>query len=209
MQPLEEFLEEVEEAGVPESTIRAAFARLRAQLPPALVGIFDRIDIGLSEAQDAAELILGDAHSRAAYLGRRLAGSDEPYGEYDEQFGKLVAEQEAQWFEALHADVSSGRYTNDDGTLDSDLLESRATNYEERLRGTANEAWVNTLADDKQLIEWVLGEEDANNCSVCPYLAEDGPYEANALPTYPGANETPCMFNCRCELRSEDGTTGF
>jgi hypothetical protein len=193
-----------------EPVVRAQFNRVRVELPRSLGGVLTRLHDGGLDDSDAlgdGKQTLADAHSNAVYLGRRLAGSDSPYGDFDIEFGKLVAEEQSQFLEKFIADVQGGSYTDDDGNIDAEAIEMRAGFYENRLRGTANEAWCGSL-DSEELIDWIL-DDGADSCTVCPDLAENGPYAPNDMPTWPGANETPCLFNCACEARTQSGKSGF
>lgn len=149
-----------------------------------------------------------EAHANAAYAGRALAGLRDPLGEFDQALGQIIGEREAQHLESFLKDIKNGRYTSDEGELNTARIEARAANYTERLRGTANETWSNSLPDG-DLIYWRLGGDEGGSCSICPDLAASGPYKPNQLPTHPGNNETPCLFNCRCYLETESGTPGL
>ena len=151
---------------------------------------------------------LSDAHANASFAGRALAGYKAPIGELDRTIGRMIAEEQAQWFERFLKDVRDGRYTDDEGNARDALIQARSATYAHRLRGTANESWVNTLEVD-EVIHWRLGGDEGGSCSICPDLAERGPYKPGELPTHPGANQTPCLFNCRCWLQREGGGEGF
>jgi hypothetical protein len=186
-----------------ENVLRAQFDSLRREMPTALASALREA----GSTPDAMFEILAEGHTSAAYMGRRLAGSDFPFGDYDTEFGKLVAESQREYLENFFADVQSGRYTGDDGALDESAISNRANYYQERLRGTANEAWCGSL-DAEELIDWIL-DDGADSCTVCPDLAENSPYSPGDMPTWPGANETPCLFNCACGARTQSGKFGF
>lgn len=149
-----------------------------------------------------------EAHANAAYAGRALAGLRDPLGEFDQALGQIIGEREAQHLESFLNDIKNGRYTNDEGVVSTARIEARAANYTERLRGTANETWSNSLPEG-DLIYWRLGGDEGTACSICPDLAANGPYKPNELPTHPGNNETPCLFNCRCYLETQSGAPGL
>ena len=150
---------------------------------------------------------LTGGHSRAAFLGRTKAGNDVPYGEFDQTFGTLVAEEEAIYADKFIDDILAGKYTREDGTINVEAIEARADFYEVRLRGTANEAWANTL-DPEDLVYWLLGNNE-NHCGTCEDLNNNSPYRPADLPVHPGDNATECSLGCDCTLRSESGKTGF
>jgi hypothetical protein len=148
-----------------------------------------------------------EGHSRGAYLGRTMAGNDVPYGEYDTAFGSLVGEEEAIYLEGFLDDINSGKYTNADGTIDVEAIEARAELYEGRLRGTANEAFANTL-DPDDLVYWEYGNT-VNHCGTCTDLHDNSPYKPSEIPVYPGENACECSIGCGCGLRTESGKAGF
>ena len=52
---------------------------------------------------------------------------------------------------------------------------------------------------DTEVIYWELNI--AEHCSDCIDLATNSPYTAETIPTFPGAGETECRGNCKCNLR--------
>jgi hypothetical protein len=193
-----------------EAEFRAHFASLPSTLQERLRETAlqrARDELTLEAAGEAGFDALLESHAQAAYAGRGLAGALDEFGELDEAVGRLIAEEQAQYFEKFLSDIGDGKYTLEDGLINEEAIETRAGQYNERLRGTANESWATALPLD-ELLDWVLGATE-DSCSVCPDLAEQGPYKPTELPTYPGANETPCLFNCGCSLRTQSGAQGF
>lgn len=189
---------------IQRNLLRMVGLRLSSELKAQAVDL-GRSLITRDTALERSTLALVAGHANAAYAGRALAGSREPLGALDQVVGRMAAEDQAQYFEKFLSDIKSGRYTDpDSGELREAQIETRASSYTERLRGTANESWVNTLGVDT-LIFWRLGGDEGGSCSICPDLAQQGPYKASELPTIPGNNETPCLFNCRCYLEAESG----
>lgn len=212
---LEEFLAAIESSGDDlDGVLRSSMERLRSDVPAELANILKRAHAGEIDEETARQLLWeveAEGHGRATYLGRVLATGDatEKYNEFDIEFGKLQADGQQPYAEKFLSDVLSGSYNDTEtGDLDAASVEARADHYNHALRGTGNEAWTNSLATDEVII-WVLGEEDDGTCSVCPSLAEDGPYTPGTMPTWPGAGETPCVFNCRCTIVTESGKAGF
>lgn len=154
----------------------------------------------------AGKSLLEQMHTRAAYMGRLQSGGSPPMGQIDKDFGKIVASLEHNYLEQFKADLWGNRYRRDDGTLMTELMTARIDTYAGRLRGTATEMLVG-MSDDHHLWVWHLGGE--NNCYECPLFAEGSPYTKSTLPAIPGANETPCLFNCNCHLIRDDGVSSY
>ena len=152
------------------------------------------------------------AHGHAAYLGRNKAGLRQAFGAGDALFGKLAAQEQAEYLDGFVRDVAGGRYTADDGGLEGGQVRARAQLYPNALWGTANDAWRVSLAPDT-VVHWDLGDAE-QHCDdgvygSCPELAAASPYTAGTLPTVPGRGDTACHGNCTCGLRTEDGFTSF
>lgn len=152
--------------------------------------------------------ILLERHADAWVLGRRLAGDSSPYDVVDELVGRAKADQENEWLMRFLGDVESGRYRDDDGRLMEAQVAARSRMYSGKLRGTANEAFVEASPADEEF-EWRLGGVEAH-CSDCPELAAMSPWRKDELGTWPGDAGTPCLTNCKCRLvRESDGLSGF
>lgn len=148
---------------------------------------------------------LTDAHARAAYLGRFRAGDTTPPDADDRRFAEEVVRTEDEFLAAFEEDLASGRYTDEQGHLDTAAIARRARMYLGRVAGTANETFA--LASDGP-IYWRLGSPE-QHCPDCPRLAAGSPYTADSLPVYPKSNQTACMFHCGCFLEREDGVRSF
>ncbi len=178
--------------------------------------------VGVPVWSERSMVRLVEGHTHAAYLGRRMAGREEPMDSLDEAFGQSVAEEQAPFLEKFAGAVEAGEYdlpappSADEPTLgeivaervaqlDSERIRGRAGMYADRLRGTFHEAWVLSLPAET-VIHWKL-EEGASerHCSTCPKLARNGPYTPETLPTFPGAGDTDCLTNCLCRLEVVDG----
>lgn len=165
--------------------------------------------ITLPEFQADFHDLLVEKHARAAFLGRTRAGDKAPFEADDLQFGALIAEDEAKFLDrfVLEMLLKKPTVSHDDGSLDFARIRARAQMYAGRLTGTANQTFV-LASDEKELFDWILGATE--HCEVCPAIASAGPYTTYTLPTYPRANQTPCLFNCDCTLkRRSDGKLGF
>ncbi len=160
---------------------------------------------------DSMTSTLVDAHSHAAYLGRRLAGVRLPFGAADVQFGQSVALDQSKYLAGLVNDLRQGRYKPGPDEPTEEMpgdLTNRLRLYTKRLRGTSEEAWLNTLAPGT-LIYWRLGNPKTEHCEICPELAAGGPYKADRMPTTPGLGDTPCFSACLCYLVADDGASCF
>lgn len=151
---------------------------------------------------DTLTEILTDAHSHAAYLGRRLAGVRNPFGSGDVRFGRSVMLGQTRYLAGLVNDLANEKYEADSGAL-----ANRITLYVKRLRGTSEEAWAVALPG-ATLIYWVLGENE-NHCPECRDLAAGSPYRADSITTTPGSGQTSCLSACRCHLRTTNGEVCF
>lgn len=199
-----------------EALLIAMLLLLRQDTANTLEAIVLRYYRGEITLYDLADLLtdtLMDAHSHAVYLGRRLAGVSSPMNDDDRRFAQtIMAEQQAFLF-GLISDIHGGKYPlNEDGTLNSKLV-YRIGAYTERLRGSGNQAMGAALAPDT-LVWWVLGL--AEHCVatdalqlICTEIEAGNPYRAADMPTWPGMNETPCLWNCHCSTFLENGQEGF
>lgn len=161
--------------------------------------------------RSVAATLLG-AHSHAAYIGRRLAGSNVPFGQTDLDFGASIMDQQQPFLEGFISDLWGGRYTEGDAGFGlAPLLPApvkrRVQMYAVRLRGTGNEAWTVMLPNDTAIYWDMLEGED--HCENCPELQASSPYTPLSIPTFPGAGDTQCMFNCKCSLHTEYGLEAF
>lgn len=155
--------------------------------------------VGLDVFLQQYRALLADAHSQAAYVGRRLGGVIVPTGALDQAYGQAEAQEQDPYVQGLAGDVAAGRVSDAQAA-------NRARMYAERLVGTANGAWVATLPADVML-EWVL-DPAAGHCPDCPRFAKEGPYSRDELPAMPGDGTSRCLSNCRCYLRTLDGSVG-
>jgi hypothetical protein len=153
---------------------------------------------------DRVSVLLEDAHTHAAVLGRHRAGDLAPLETDDREFARVVVDGEAEFLHAFVKDLAGGRYSTEDGE-DLGAIGRRAGLYAHRLTGTANEALFRSL--DPEAIYWRLGASD--HCGDCLELAARSPYTVKTIPTYPGQNATICIFSCHCSCETADGLEGF
>ena len=190
---------------------QSAYNKLERATERKLVTATNRLAAGKIDVetwQDKIADILADKHAAAAALGRQRAGDFIERNKDDDVFGQVVATEEARYLGWFADDISGGRYTLEDGTLNADRLNKRVANYSRKLLATANEGFVQA-SDAADTFDWHLGIPATENCNECPELAKGGPYTAATIPTYPRAGATKCLFRCDCSLVRQDGITGF
>lgn len=184
---------------------KSTMQRLSRTVPKLVSGKFD-----IEAWQDAVIGILADKHAAAATLGRNRAGDAAARGNLDDVLGQVVATEEETYLHSFAQDVTGGRYTLEDGTLDGERIGKRLNLYSRKLLGTCNEAFVQA-SELGATFDWHLGavEDHCKGSFACPDLAKNSPYTAQSIPTYPRAGATPCLFHCKCALVRHDGVTGF
>lgn len=153
-------------------------------------------------------------HTAAVTIGRHLAGDYATEDSGDEAVAQTVAEDERQYLNGFTDDIRAGRYDAEQPEtgppvpkLGRERIIKRLLWYAGRLTGTANYAWVHA-SDPAAQFWWRLGANE-DHCDACPELAAASPWTSETLPTVPGANHTPCLFNCKCHLERIDGVSGF
>jgi len=158
------------------------------------------------------QAIIKDAHETAYAMGMVKAGLIASTEVQTKAAEAIVLEQQ-EFFESLQRDIVDGRYTNPDGSIRTDPINTRLFNYSKRIRGTANRAWFDNIPFTT-LVMWQLGQKE--HCQptqgfdfTCPELAARGFISKSAMPTVPGECKTPCYFNCGCEIVTRDGQTSF
>lgn len=191
----------------PNNATMAAMIRKR-------IAEFERITNRLASGKIApaqwAELsnaVLLEGHVSAARQGRILAGSDNQG--FDLALGKMVADDQSfylsNFLDAIEA--KDPRYFDEDGALRVDRVNRRLASYTGRMRGTGNEAFLQQSPKTAEF-RWVLGRAE-DHCTECPEFASMGALLRDDFPTVPGANDTPCLYNCSCTLVRTDGVSGF
>jgi hypothetical protein len=165
-------------------------------------------DIGAEAWFESMRGWLLDSHTEAAILGRLRAGGTSD--ENDLWRGRQAADSETEFLRGFYdaLDAQDPRYWDADAEeWRVDAVDQRARSYTGRMRGTANQAFLDESAADA-LFRWVLGATE-NHCEDCPYFAGLEPMARDEWPTVPGANQTPCLYQCTCWLERDDGVTSF
>ena len=175
-----------------------------------LTSLVQRLESGALDADefgDSFDALLWKAHTDGVVLGRQHGGDRARANEDDELLGLEIKDGESEYLNNFIEDIKAGRYTDADGNLRVGAVKQRANLYISKVRGTANEAFVNA-SDDDELFDWImLGTE---HCDDCPQFAALSPFTKSELYTYPGAGDTECLGNCQCILvRRSDGKEGF
>ena len=159
--------------------------------------------------QDGFHAILFDGHSDAWAMGRQRSGVPGARDEDDERFGLDAADGQDEFLTPFAQALKDKdpRYFDEEGALRIDAVNDRNALYVARMRGTANEAFVESSEDD-DLFDWVLGSGDS--CEDCPELAGLSPYTKATMISHPGDGQTECLGNCTCTLKRRRGDlSGF
>jgi len=161
-------------------------------------------DISAEEWFRRIHRLLQGGRTDAHLLGALLGGGDP--SDLDAQIaGLIAADGQEPYLLGFLQDIKDGRYGPMD-ELNVGPIGSRLDLYALRLRGTANQAWVNA-GDDLEQIYWRLGAGD--HCEDCPEAASLGPYYPSTLAFVPGDGHTACRGRCTCHLERESGARSF
>jgi hypothetical protein len=162
--------------------------------------------ISPQEWADRFDSILLEGHTQAWRLGRQRSGDGSPQTLDDYLHGLSAKDQEADWLESFMEKIDAGGFTDENGVLRTGPIMSRSRLYVGKMRGTANEAFVE-LSPDSSEWWWILGVED--HCDDCPFIAGESPFTKDANIGYPGDGGTECLGNCGCHIRRDDGIECF
>lgn len=156
---------------------------------------------------EAMQRLCVDGHAESYAMGRQLAGDLADLSQSDFLSGLAVADRQAPYLLGFMYDLENGKYLDDDGIFQSSKTRARLNQYAHAMRGTATDAFINTSGDTIDF-EWMLGAVE-KHCSDCPRYAAMNPWTKDSLFAWPGSMDTPCLGNCKCHLRREDGATSF
>lgn len=167
-------------------------------------------EITVDQWGEAMEGVLLEGHTRGAYYGRMLAMQKQSASELvDVLAGQAALDSETYYLRGFYDALRDKDPRYWDAEAEKWLagaIEDRQDMYLHRIRGTANAAFLRESPGF--FFDWVLGGVE-DHCTECPDLAALSPWGSNELYKYPGSNETPCLFNCRCFLKREDDVIGF
>ncbi len=162
---------------------------------------------GREWAEDfARELVRLHAQGwRWGRLANGVGGDDLETG--DLLVGRARIDAEARFVQRFAAQIEAGLgRDDDDGGIGR--IAARSRSYAGAARGTSTEAFF-SLAPETEQFRWVLGAVE-KHCSQCPDLAARGLWYKDELFVWPGSNDTPCLYNCKCRLvRASDGASSI
>lgn len=140
-----------------------------------------------------------EGHARAWAWAREADGLG-PDPEADLLVGRARLDAEAPYLRRFLDQVEAGW----GGDEPAAAIARRSASYAGAMRGTATEGFFE-LAGDEERYRWVLGAVE-EHCEDCPRLSAAGPWAKAEMFVWPGSNDTPCLFNCKCHLvRLSDG----
>ena len=149
------------------------------------------------------------AHSEAIKLGRALAGAKPLDDDELLRQARTAKDTESEFLNNFVHQLKADdpRYVDEDGHFIEGSMDARATLYVGRLRGTANQHFVESSPPDLGWV-WELGGNE-HHCEDCPRMASLSPFTRDTLFSYPGDGSTECLGNCTCRLVRSDGISGF
>lgn len=180
--------------------------RARMREIAAIVSRLASSEIGPQDFAEQVHAVLQEGHTQAWVLGRQLGGDTRPGHEFDRLIARATSDTEADYLHGFLSDIASGRYRLDDGSQNELAILARSKLYVLRMRGTANESFVEASPTDSEWT-WHLGPEE--HCPDCPELAALSPYTKDTLFSFPGDGGSACLGNCNCWLARDDGVRGF
>ena len=190
-----------------------AFAKLVRDTNGDLRGLIGQYHAGKLTADELGEELfdkLRNAHEESYVLGARQAGSTldaDALRDLARSSGRSNADEQNTFFDKFISDLEDGRYSDEEGNLNLAAINRRADYYGQRLRGTAEQAFVDQ-SDDDASFTWAMGAVE-HHCSECPRMAALSPYTANELFTTPGQFDLECGPGCKCHLIRNDGVRCF
>lgn len=175
---------------------------LRPLLRPAVTGSVLAGVAVVSQASAALTSIHGQAAALGASSAVMLGGS--AAGLTPQLMGQRVGVGQQAFLRGFAQDLAGGVYrTKAHGgrwlsrETAQDAIERRMALYAQRVRGTANSAWLACLPADTRVL-WQLGM--AEHCDDCLYESAQGWRDRSTLTRVPGDGSTECITNCRCSL---------
>jgi hypothetical protein len=166
--------------------------------------------INLDDWFDLFEATLLEGHTASWQMGRHLAGDLED--DINDLLRGMAARDAESYYlrgflDALRA--RDPRYWDDENAAwDEGAIRARQDMYLGKMRGTANQAFVDHTPSELDEWWWIMSANE-DHCAECPELQDLSPFTRDTLFTVPGASDTPCMYNCLCYLKRGDGRRGF
>ena len=174
-----------------------------------LINRFVSGELTENELMDEMYASLYGLHLEASVMGRKRAGSTEGLTEADRAFALQVMQEQAEYLVGFLQDLEdrSPRYFNpDEQSWREDRLAWRQSLYVERGYGTANWQFENASPDTAEF-DWVTHADES--CEDCLANEAASPWPKGTLSEVPRDGSTACRLGCKCELRRNDGVTGF
>ncbi|RYZ93548.1 MAG: hypothetical protein EOP06_00470 [Proteobacteria bacterium] len=185
------------------------YERLFASTRAEMHDLADRLASGALSVDDWGDEVYGllaESHAEAYALGRQRAGRAGLRSADDDFLGRGIADNEVDYLGNFLDDLEGDRYLDAEGNLKADVLKSRLDLYCHRLRGTANEAFVEE-SPSISVFRWRLGIVE--HCEDCLTMEAQNPYTQTTMYRHPADGSCDCKTNCHCYLQRQDGVEGF
>lgn len=187
----------------------ADFARMLARRRKEFAAITRQLangDIDPVEWAERFEASLLEGHTSAAHMGRMLALQDVFEAELvDLLRGQTAVDAEHYYVQGFLESLlnKDPRYWDEEAEKwHQAAIRQRQDFYLGKMRGTANQAFVDESPDEAEITWNDTG--GPNECDECPEYASMSPWKKDELPTVPGGCDTPCLFACECFLTIND-----
>lgn len=132
------------------------------------------------------------------------------YADVETDFIQGYHDDKGEWHRGFLGDLKAkdSRYFDEEtGEYIHGSMDSRADLYVGKMRGSANQAFMDFSPDDATFT-WVLGDKE--HCDDCVGYSEiivNSPKDE--VIAVPGAGDSACLGNCGCTLVRDDGVAGF
>jgi hypothetical protein len=180
---------------VGNTAAKREFEVLKAQYSQKLENIVQHAKDGVETTRRAPLKLLYGFYRRAYRCGLKAGGravtsSGPLLTREDERWVKTAVNEEARYWRKFMADVLSGA-----GRLSYDR---RKEMYVKTLTSLYETGKIQALPD-QVLLYWVI-DSHIENCNDCKFMAENGPYTKQNIPTVPRSGNTQCLSNCGCRI---------
>ncbi len=179
-----------------------------------LRGLNGRLESGQIDVDQWADeyyKVVYEGHLKAAALGQSRAGLKQLDHNELLRIARQKADEETEFIHGFASTLKAKdpRYHDPDtGSLKRGSLEPRTDLYVGKMRGTANEQFVEASPADA-LWTWHLGANE-DHCPDCPrYAAAIHHVPIEEVFAFPGQGDSACLGHCDCHLERDDGVRGF
>ena len=143
-------------------------------------------------------------HYKQLFKAGAMAAGNPFYDElgitkHDAAFMAKARRLEQQFFDGFLDDINNPNHSPTHPYL------QRAAYYADTGKSQFYNGMINGFGEDVE-IHWVLGMPREAHCEVCPIYAMKV-WTWQTIPTVPRAGDTPCLFNCYCDLEFLPRTT--